>query len=160
MTGDSLLTDKQFERLERRIRILLSDFADANQLTGEELFSRDRIEMAVEDALDDWNNTPPPLAPITFTTHPTQSLLHRRIIIELLRHEHLMLTRNGIDFSDGGAAIADSQKANSLLQLISTINAEYQHAKRSKKVEINIASGWGSVPSDYANIGYGYGYNC
>lgn len=151
---ESLLTDDQFERLERRIRILLSDFADSNQLSGEEMFTRDRIEMAVEDALDDWNSTPPPLAHVTFRDHPMPSLLNRRIIIELLRHEHLLLTRNGIDFSDGGASILDSQKANALLQLIQTINSEYQQAKTSKKVEINIKSAWGNIPSDYANVGY------
>ena len=144
-----LLTDEEYGRLEKRIRILLADFPELNQLTGEETFSRDRIEIAVEDALDDWNASPPPLANVSFGDHPHKSLLSRRIMIELLRHEHLTMTRNGVEFSDGGASISDATKANALLNLIASINNEYQQQKESKKVAINIRGGWGGVPGDY-----------
>ena len=150
------LTQEQYGRLEKRMRILLADFPELNELTGEETFSSDRIEIAVEDALDDWNSSPPLLSPVSFHNHPMPTLLYRRIMIELLRHEHLVMTRNGVEFSDGGASISDATKANAILQLISTINNEYQQQKTSKKVAINIVGGWGGVHSEYSYAGLGY----
>ena len=155
----SLLKDEQYQQLERRLRIMLQDYPEANKLVGEEIFSPERIEVAVEDALDDWNATPPIIATVTFHNHPMRSLLARRIFIELLRHQYYRLTSDGVDFNDGGAAITDSSKASLLLNLSNTLNSEYQNQKQSIKVAINIQGAWGNVPGDYYNsLGYGYAY--
>jgi len=129
----------------------MADLSDGeNVLDGEQVISDDRMEVAIEDAVDDWNSTPPPLSAITFDSHPAPELLSQRILADLLRHEALRRIRNGVDFSDGGASVSDTGKAQQLMLMSQSIDGEYQQAKSARKAAINIAAGWGGSPSEYS----------
>ena len=139
-----------YAKLAKRMRIRLEDIAESNVLDDGEVISDDRMEVAIEDGIDDWNSAAPPLSAITFDTHPAPELLSQYVFAELLRHEALKRIRNGVDFSDGGASVSDTNKAQQLMSISQQVRQEYQQARDDRKVQINLANGFGGSYSDYA----------
>jgi len=108
--------------------------------------------MAIEDSLDDWNTTPPPIPHVTYNSHPSRRLLIRGAVIEILESAGILMSRNRLDYSDGGVTVRVSDKAQDYSQWIDRFINRYEKKKYEIKKTINIQRGWGSVASEYEQI--------
>ena len=149
METPTLRDSEPYLRLVRRLRIKLLDEPGLNLLVPDQIFSDDRMEVAIEDAVDDWNSTPPPIGDITFFDHPSPGLLSLCVMTDLLRHEALNYMRNGVDFSDGGTSVSDTNRGQQLMAIADRLYNQYQAAKEARKMDLNIAQGWGGSWSEY-----------
>jgi len=138
--------------LIQRVTKFLRDDASVNQLLDGKESSPSQVRMALEDSLDDWNTTPPPIAPVTFDTHPSRNLLTKGAVIEILISAGILMSRNRLNYNDGGIHVATSDKANEYSQWINMFVRNYETKKIQIKRTINIANGWGGVPSEYSTI--------
>lgn len=126
----------------------------------DEMFTPERVQLAVEDALQDWNSLPPPIGIATLRDHPAPGLLRVRTLALLLRSQADRLALRGQDFSDGGASISDTTKSQLLANLSNTYNAEYQSQAQATKKALNAQQGWGASPSEYSYVGCYDDYGC
>lgn len=141
-------TDRE-ELLKKRLRRFLRDDPKLNKLIRENESSDRQLCDALEDAVDDWNNTPPPIGKVTIETHPSTKWLIRGAAIEILTSAGILQSRNRLSYSDGGVSVTVSDKAGDYLTWIRELVQQYEEAKREIKKTINISMAWGSVPSEY-----------
>ena len=89
-------------RLVERIRNFIRDHEELNRLTlGKENSDSDILE-AIEDVLNDFNNTPPCYTIFNLTNLPPLNIVKLGAIVYLLKSVGLLNTRNSIQYSDGG----------------------------------------------------------
>jgi hypothetical protein len=136
-------------KLVDRLRRFLRDDATLNTLISGEESSDAQLMDALEDSVDDWNNTPPPLAHITLETHPSVRLLIRGAAIEILASAGILQSRNRLDYSDGGVTVRVSDKAPDYQAWITRMVNDYERKKLELKKTLNIQLGYGAVPSEY-----------
>jgi len=137
------------QRLIDRLRRYLRDDSVLNTLiTGEES-SDEQLLDALDDSVDDWNTTPPPLAPIRLDTHPSRRLLIRGAAIEILGSAGILQSRNRLDYSDGGVTVRVSDKAPDYQAWAEKLINDYERKKLEFKKALNLAQAYGDVPSEY-----------
>lgn len=138
--------------LVQRLNTFLRDNPILNTLIEGKESSPAQLRMAIEDSLDDWNTTPPPLAYVTYTSHPSRRLLIRGAVIEILDSAGILQSRNKLSYNDGGISVQISDKGGDYMQWINKFTADYERKKMEVKKTININLGWGEAPSEYALI--------
>lgn len=137
------------EKLVDRLRCFLRDDPALNKLIKGFESSPKQLIFALEDSVDDWNNTPPPLAPINLDTHPSRRLLIRGAAIEILRSAGILQSRNRLSYSDGGVNVQVSDKAADYQAWLNNMVNDYERKKLELKKSINLAMAYGEVPSEY-----------
>jgi hypothetical protein len=135
-----------------RLRKFLRDIDELNKLLDRKESSDSQLQMAIEDSLDDWNNTPPLLNVVTLDTHPSKRLLIRGAAIEVLTSAGILYSRNRLSYSDGGITVSVSDKAQEYSSWIGGFVNDYERKKTEHKKAINIAQAWGGVNSEYLTI--------
>ena len=138
-------TTRVMKEVIQLVRMYLRDYPELNRLVaGVESDSR-FIAWAINDAIDDWNITPPVLYSVrSVADHPAISLLVRRAAIALLESVAILQIRNHLSYSDGqGATVNASDKAPMLQSMITMLERRYETAKTKVKIAINIEGGWG-----------------
>lgn len=131
------------------VRAFMRDYPELNRLIKGEEHSDRLIAWAAIDALDDFNSTPP-MTQYQFTTFPSKSLLLRGTVISLLESIGLLMTRNHLNFSDGGIQVGVSDKTPLIQSWIQLFTNKYETKKDRLKVALNIEGGWGGgVHSEY-----------
>jgi len=135
-----------------RLRKFLRDIDELNKLLEGKESTDSQLRMAIEDALDDWNTTPPLLTPVTLENHPAPRLLLRGAAIEVLMSAGIFYSRNRLNYSDGGITVAVFDRAQDYQAWANRFAQEYEAKKASTKKAINIAQGWGGIPSEYREI--------
>jgi len=138
--------------LIQRLYKFLRDDAVVNQLLDGKESSPGQLRMALEDSLDDWNTTPPPIPPVSFLTHPSRNLLIKGAVIEILISAGILMSRNRLSYNDGGISVQVSDKASDYSQWINMLVRNYESKKIEIKKTINVERGWGGVPSEYSVI--------
>jgi len=135
----------------------MRDFPELNRLIeGEETNARMMI-WAVIDALDDFNQSPPPIGFLPVDMVP-QSILLRGTVLSVLESVGLLQTRNHLTFSDGGITVGVSDKAPLLMNWIQMFRNQYETKKLRWKTSKNIEQAFGAgVVSEYYQLGGWYG---
>ena len=138
------------KKAAERTRSFLRDTSAENFLDeGESQHSWERIYEALEDAISDWNMTPPVSAASvdsegTIQIDPRANpLLVRRATATLLMSEANKQTRNQITFSDQGFSVSENDKGGAFTQMASQMIQEYNLDKTRLKALLNAADTWG-----------------
>ncbi len=139
------------------VRLYMRDYAVLNRLIAGEEHSDRMIAWAVIDTIDDFNSTPP-ITNYTLLNFPSSSLLVRGTTVNLLQSVGLLMTRNQLNFSDGGLQVSVSDKAPLIQSWIQMLSNGYEEKKKQLKIALNLEGGWGGgVHSEYKWINGFYG---
>ena len=136
-----------------KIRRFMRDNAYLNRLiSGYESSDEDILE-ALEDALDDFNQTPPFIGKFGLSNPPPWSILKRGVVICLLESVGLLNTRNSLPFSDGGLQVQNNKTPEIQAWLQLFVN-KYEEKKIRWKTSVNIEQsfGVGAVSSEYSLV--------
>ncbi len=137
------------EQFVGNVRAYMRDYPELNRLIKGEEHSDRLIAFAAIDALDDFNSTPP-MTQYQFTNFPSKALLLRGTVITLLESIGLLMTRNHLNFSDGGIQVGVSDKTPLIQSWIQLFTNKYEQKKDRLKIALNIEGGWGGgVNSEY-----------
>ena len=148
--GGVVIGSEAYTQLISDIRTDLTvDGVDAQEIA--DLLRDEHVVLAVRNALKDWNSKPPPIGDATLANHPAPGLLRCRAMALLLRGHANRLISRGTDFSDGGAQVSDTTRAQLILGISDTYNREYHQDVADTKKALNAQMGWGSIPSAYAH---------
>lgn len=142
--------EKLGQLLIRKLRAFLRDQPVLNELIEGKESGDGELRDAILDAIEDWNNTQPPIAPVNIRTHPSQRLLIRGAAIEILFSAGILQSRNRLDYNDGGIVVRDKDKAPDYQAWIARLVNDYEMKKINLKKSSNIAIGFGAVPSEYS----------
>jgi hypothetical protein len=148
--ADARVPEKKGRILIKLVRAFIRDDAVLNELLEGKESSDGQVKQAIIDAIDDWNTTPPLLAPVTVATHPSERLLVRGAAIELLMSAGIFYGRNNLNYSDGGITVADKDKGPIFQSFAQQLIADYERKKQQLKISQNIGMGYGQVPSEYS----------
>lgn len=132
------------------IRDFMRDHSELNRLIKGEEHSDRLIVWAILDALEDFNTTPPMTA-FQLSNFPSKSLLRMGAVINLLESVGLLMTRNHLNFSDGGVTTGGLSDKTPLIQSwIQLFTNKYEQKKDRLKIALNIEGGWGGgLHSEY-----------
>jgi hypothetical protein len=152
-TGKGL--PKRVAQLISMVRTKLRDFPELNRLIeGKETSDRE-IALALAEAVDDFNTTPPLIESYTIENFPSPSLLVRGALINVLESVGLLQTRNQMSYSDGqGIQVSVSDKTPMLMQWLTLFMNQYEQKKLRLKKALNLkgALNGSAVPSEYAYL--------
>ncbi len=114
----------------------------------------DELDMYLYMALGFLNSIPPPIGLYTLETFPTPSLLIHQATIECMISNSVVAARNDLAYNNGGVTvkIQDGDRYLKMLQILYRMTDLEISAYKNNKIAINIAGGWGSVPSPYAGL--------
>ena len=146
------LPEKPGKILIRQLRAFLRDDPTLNELIEGKESSDGQLKQALLDALEDWNTTPPLLAPVNVANHPSRRLLVRSAAIEILVSMGIYFARNDLTYSDGGITVADKNKAGIYAQYVQKLQADFERKKLDLKKARNLDLAYGIVPSEYGAI--------
>lgn len=147
-----------YEQMAQVVRNFTRDFPELNRLIRGVESSNRLIFWALDDALEDWNTTPPLIGPVSIETHPSRRLLMRGAVIHLLESVGLLQTRNHLTFSDGGIQVGVSDKTPLIHAWLQYFKNDYEQKKLRLKVSMNIENAWGGgVHSEYLWVNGFYG---
>lgn len=147
-----------YEQMAQVVRNFMRDFPELNRLVRGVENSNRLIFWALDDALEDWNTTPPLIGPADITSHPSRRLLMRAAVIHLMESVGILSTRNHITFSDGGIQVGISDKTALIQSWLQYFKNDYEQKKLRLKVSMNIEGAWGGgVNSEYLWVNGFYG---
>lgn len=132
------------------IRLNLKDFPESNRLIDTFEFDVADICEAVVLSIQYWNVTPPPIT-ISFNTinFPWRYQWLDGITAHLYEAAAAYYRRNNLKHQAGGLAIADLDKEREYLQAWQIRYERWTKWVQMKKVELNVAEGFGTLSSDY-----------
>lgn len=135
------------------IRGFMRDNPYLNRLTDGYESSDQDIMDAIEDAMDDFNQTPPFIGTFNLQCPPPKSIFKRGIVICLLESLGLLDTRNSLQFSDGGLNV-NTDKTPAIQSWIQLFTNKYEEKKIRWKTSVNIerSFGQGSISSEYTLV--------
>lgn len=130
---------KKLAQIISVVRTKLRDFPELNRLIDGKETSDKEIALAVFEAIDDYNTTPPILNPVTLENFPSTSLLIRGSLINIIESVGLLQTRNHMVYSDGqGVQVSVSDKTPQLVQWIALFTNQYETKKSRLKKALNL----------------------
>ena len=130
---------KKLVQLIAVVRTRMRDFPELNRLVeGRETSDRE-IALAIAEAVDDFNNTPPLIQNFGIEDFPSISLLIRGSIINIIESVGLLQTRNQMVYSDGeGVTVNVSDKTPMLIQWLQLFMNQYEAKKLRLKKALNL----------------------
>lgn len=147
--GINLTIDQAISRL----REFIGDRPENNKLIPGYELSDDKLRLAIELSLDEFNNTPPFMS-FTLKDFPSLKVLLHGSTIQCLIMAGLIQSRNYLQFSDGGISEVISDKAPSYqgwVQQMSGMLKNYAQVTDEIKIAINMESAFGVIPSPYGS---------
>lgn len=133
------------------VREHIADKPELNHLLDGEEFSATRIEIAMELAVDKYNMIVP-ISSADLYTFPSKFILLYGTLGILFEGQAALLARNTMSYTDGGISIPVEERAQLYQSLAAMYNSSFETSARAVKIQYNIESGWGGVPSDYARF--------
>lgn len=127
-----------------KLREFIRDQPELNTLIGKEETSDTGLITAIEDALDDWNNTPP-FTTVTTDNFPFSSLLKIGAVIFVLKSIGILMSRNHLTYSDGGMSIEKDEKTQLYQSWLDRFEPEWERKKASFKLAKNLEKCWGGI---------------
>lgn len=126
------------------LREFVRDQPELNTLLGNKETSDTGLAIAIEDALDDWNSTPP-FTTVTIDNFPFKSLLKIGATIFVLKSAGIMMSRNHLTYSDGGISIEKDEKTQLYQSWLDRFEPEWERKKAGFKLAKNLQSCWGGI---------------
>ena len=133
------------------LRAFLGDTVEDNKLIAGQELSDDKLSLALDLALDEYNNFPP-FEARTFFTFPSLALIIHGSAIQALIMAGLIQTRNYLNFSDGGIQEVISDKAPGYQSWIANLVTRYQQEALNQKTALNMERNFGVIGSPYGNV--------
>lgn len=150
---------KTIERAADALRTLLKDRPEMNKLLGNKYENDPKaLELCIWMALDDWNNTPPPISPVKLENHPAKSLLLQYAALLALRSAGIWHSREQMPSSDGGTSADDHAKFSQYQGWIQNLFNQYQTDKINIKKSLNLQNAFGGFASEYYVSAYTTNY--
>ena len=126
------------------LRDFIRDQPELNTLIGKKETEDAGLATAIEDAIDDWNNTPP-FTTVTADNFPFKSLLKIGATIFVLRSAGIMMSRNHLTYSDGGISIEKDEKTQLYQSWLGRFEPEWELKKSGFKMAKNLENCWGGI---------------
>ncbi len=144
-------------------RLYLRDFSELNRLIKGEETSDRMILWAIQDALSDFNGTPPLIGTYSLDdmlARNQHNLMLRLTVIAIIESVGLLQTRNHINYSTGGINVGLNDKTPLLMNWLQYFKSTIEQKKTQLKVALNIegilGSGHQGVHSEYWAINSTY----
>jgi len=153
MVERSLFGNQEFTGVPTvaEVRMHLRDSQGAeNVLLDLPAFDDAEIMHAMLRAVDIWNEEPPPVQRYTLQTFPFRARLLDATVASLYRTLGLQELRNWRNINAAGMTVSGPDRGPLFLELGEKMLDDYREWVRRQKVTINIARGWGGVPSGYS----------
>ena len=141
---------KSEDELVKMLRTFLGDTPEDNKLIPDKEMSDDKLKLALNLALDEYNNTPP-FEQRSFLTFPSLSIIIHGGAIQALTMAGIIQTRNYLNFSDGGIQEVISDKASGYQSWIGNLVGKYQSEALNLKTALNMEENFGIISSPYGN---------
>lgn len=121
-----------------------------NELLDRLQFTDEQMAYAIRKPVDEFNATGQPETSFTVVNFPGMYRAYWSIGAcgYLLRIAAIANDRDGLNYTAGGVAI-DDRMSRFVAELSGRLLDEWRSWMRSKKVELNVSQGWGSLGSDY-----------
>lgn len=133
----------------QEIRMHLRDTEIENDLLGDVEFDDAEILFAISRPVQQWNETPPPIARHTCQNFPYRYNWLNAIAGELMMTAVHHYIRNKMKASAGGLTEDDKNKDSEYTRLARQYRDEWRHFIVTKKVELNVARGFSTMGSNY-----------
>lgn len=131
------------------IRMHLRDSQIENDLLQDFEFDDAEIISAIGRPIQQWNESPPPIAFFTCQNFPYRYHWLNAICGELLRTAAHHYVRNKMMATAGGLADDEKNRDNDYLKIAEFYLQEWRHFLATKKVELNITRSYLTMGSDY-----------
>ena len=143
------------DRVRRTLRLFLNDTPVLNRLIRQEESSDEKLDLAIDLAIDDYNITAPLLSAVTIVTFPSLYLMMYGGAVHALRSAGILQSRNELAYSSGGVSVRIFDKTQLYQSWIQQFVAEYEQKKTNYKISANIRGALGSgVASEYSLLNY------
>jgi hypothetical protein len=126
-------------------------------LSGYEL-SDTSLDICIEAALSDFNNSAPVLGVYGIENFPAIHVLLWGCVVQVLVSAGIMNARNELPYSAGGVSVQISAKSAPYQSWIQNILLKYEKDKTDLKIFLNARQAWGGISSEYQGLGSS-GYN-
>lgn len=138
------------------IRMALMDFECSNTLLDDVEFSDAEIMFAIRRPIDRWNETTPNLICYTPATFPWREFWMIATVGYLMRAAAHKYRRNHLTYQAAGMSVSDMDKFNEYEKVAALRIEEYDNWMKNKKIEINVAQGFGTLGSAYGRYWYAH----
>lgn len=138
--------------LVRKLRLFLGDSPETNQLIAGFELSDDKLRLALELAVDEFNTTTP-VTSYSISQFPSLKVLLHAGAVQALIMAGIIADRNYLQFADGGLSEVLGDRGQRYQAWIAQLVASYKQAAEAIKIQINMEEGWGTHHSPYLNIG-------
>ena len=139
-------------KFREAVRRFLRDRAPYNTLLGDKETDDYNLDMCIDLALSDFNDTPPPIGDYGIANFPSFKLLLDGTVIEVLVSARILQARNRLTYNAAGVSVKLSDKAGDYGEILAGMIQRYEITKRNKKIAINMSQCWGGVSSEYGLI--------
>ena len=126
------------------LRNFIRDHAELNTLIGKKETDDPGLVRAIQDALDDWNSTPP-FSHYTAGNFPYLTLLKTGAAIQVLKSAGIMMSRNHLTYNDGGMTIEKDEKTPLYQSWLDRFEQEWERKKAGIKLSANLNKCFGGV---------------
>lgn len=141
-------------KFREAVRNFLRDLPIYNTLLGGYETENTNLDVCVELALSDFNETAPRISNYTVKNFPSFVILLYGTVIQVLISAGILQSRNDLNYSAGGVTVQISDKAGQYRNWLDFLIRQYQMMKTNLKIQLNMDQAWGSVPSEYSYIDY------
>ena len=143
------------EELIKSVRQFMRDFPKLNELRGVEESSDIDLKLYSMLALDEFNMTPPVIAPYHFGNFPSNSLLLLGTVCYALASHGILQFRNNLQYADGGQNVNIWDKGPAYMGNANIFSQKWMQQTIALKRSINLSNGYGVVQSADFNL-YSY----
>lgn len=133
------------------MRTFLGDTPESNRLIPDQELSDDKLGLALDLALDEYNHTPP-FENQAFENFPSLAVILHGGAIQALIMAGIVMSRNYLNFSDGGIQEVISDKAQAYQSWIANLISSYREGALNIKTALNMERNFGVIPSPYGNV--------
>lgn len=127
------------------LREFIRDDENLNTLIGQKETENPGLVKAIEDAIDDWNSTPPLIDNYTVDSFPSKSMLKIGATLFVLKSAGIGKSRNHLTYSDGGLSIEKDEKTQLYQSWIDRFEPMWEKRKADYKIQKNLRSCWGGA---------------
>lgn len=145
------------EKARKYLRLFLMDTEELNRLIRGKEMDDDRLDLAIELTLSDWNTTTPVIGRVNIGNFPSLYLLLHGAAIQCLKMGGLWQTRNELTYNSGGSSFVRANKTPYYQSWIQNFASEYEAKKLNYKIQRNVEGAYGDgFHSEYDLIGYDF----
>ncbi len=149
------IAKRRWEKARKYTRMFLMDNEEMNRLLRRKEIDDDRLDMAIELTISDWNSTTPIIGKTTISNFPSLYLLIHGTAIQCLKMAGLYQSRNELTYSSGGSSFVRANKTPYYQSWIQNFASEYEAKKMNIKIQSNVEGAYGDgFFSEYNLIGF------